>query len=109
MRTFKVTHFYGSLYLVDADGEQHGNSHVPTYELGILQARAMNRCHGIPEDSKLFQWKAGEWCNAFFTEQAVIDRALATWREVFPKATKLVRGTMLLGGHYDHVADLDAR
>lgn len=106
VRTFKVTHYYGSLHLFDED-EERGKSHVLTYCLGILQARAMNRCHGIAEDSKTFLWLPGAECNAFFSEKSVIDTAKEKWRSVFPKAAKLVRGRRNLAG-YDLVSEIEA-
>ncbi len=107
VRTFKVTHFYGSLHLFDGD-EEREKSHVLTYRLGILQARAMNRCHGIAEDSKTFMWTPGAECNAFFSEKSVVDTAKEKWRVVFPKAVKLVRGRLHLAG-YDLVDEIETR
>lgn len=107
VRTFKVTHYYGSLHLFEED-EERAKSHVLTYRLGILQARAMNRCHGIADDSKTFMWLPGAECNAFFSEKSVIDTAKETWRSVFPKAVKLVRGRRNLAG-YDLVDEIETR
>lgn len=104
VRTFGVTHFYGSLHLYEGD-EERGRSHTLTYKLGILQARAMNRAQGIVPGAKTFTWEPGAECNAFFTEQAVIDAAKKDWKRVFPKAEKLVRGKRHLAG-YDLVGDL---
>jgi len=105
VRTFQVTHFYGSLHLFDGD-EELGRSHTLTYALGILQARAMNRAHGIAEDSKTFLWSPGAECNAFFSEQAVVDAAKEVWKAVFPAAVKLVRGKRSLAG-YELVRELE--
>ncbi len=97
VRTFGVTHFYGSLHLYDGDVEE-GKSHTLTYKLGVLQARAMNKAQGIVP-GQTFLWEPGAECNAFFTEQAVLDAAKEAWRRVFPKAKKLVRGKRHLAGY----------
>lgn len=92
-------HWYGKLYLYDKEDYQCGDSVSLTYKLGILQARAMNKCNGIDTNYSLSGWQAGMECNAFFTKELVIDVAKRTWRKAFPTATRLCLGERHLAGY----------
>lgn len=80
-RVAGASHYSGSLYLGEVPGVDL------TFCMTYLQARAENA-----KDPSYDGWEAGSLSNRFFTREALLERALEKWREIYPEARALMLG-----------------